>query len=51
MMKMAEVIRGIFGDAMDEKAAMAYAGKLEVALWGSFKEMVNGKEAPGGRYK
>jgi len=48
---MTEVIKGLFADALGDQEAAMYADKLEAALWAFCKEMVNGKEAPGSRYK
>ena len=49
--RMSQVIRGLFADKMTVEHASKYAGELEAALWSSFKEVLNGKEATGSRYK
>lgn len=50
--KMAATMRAVFGeDKMDEPAAKEYGRELEEAIFFSFKDIVNGKEAAGGRYK
>ncbi len=49
--RMTEVMMTFFAGTLGEREVAAYANELEAALWGSFKDMVNGKEATGGRYK
>lgn len=50
-LRMAEVVKGLFGGSMEDQEAVRYAGELEAALWTSFKEVLNGKDATGSRYK
>ena len=45
------MVKGLFAESEKEMDAAGYANELEVALWASFKEILNGKEATGSRYK
>jgi hypothetical protein len=49
--KLAELVRGIFGDKMDEEGVSRYAKNVEDSLFEAFKDGTGPKAVAGGRYK
>lgn len=49
--RMTEVMQAFFGDSLEIDKVGMYASELEQGLWEDRKELVNGKEAPGAKYK
>lgn len=49
--KLAVLVRGIFGDKLDEEGVNRYAKNVEDSLFEAFKDGTGPKAVAGGRYK
>ena len=49
-MKLGQVVSALLKDESQDEVDH-YARDLEAGLWDGFKEMINGKETAGGKYK
>lgn len=49
--KLAGLVRGIFGDKLDEEGINRYAKNVEDSLFEAFKDGTGPKAVAGGRYK
>jgi hypothetical protein len=49
--KLAELVKSIFGDKLDNEGVSRYAKNLEDSLFEAFKDGTGPKAVAGGRYK